>query len=108
MTSVCFGGGDGARTRDLRVANAMLFQLSYTPLPSRADWWANVESNHRPPAYQAGALTAELLARLRLAPDGERRNDPVECSRTAAFEFVRTTACAATLDCPTEVGSEVL
>ena len=27
------GGGDGARTRDLRVANAMLFQLSYTPLP---------------------------------------------------------------------------
>jgi hypothetical protein len=26
-------------------------------------WWANVESNHRPPAYQAGALTAELLAR---------------------------------------------
>ena len=26
------GGGDGARTRDLCVANAMLFQLSYTPI----------------------------------------------------------------------------
>jgi hypothetical protein len=26
------GGGDGARTHDLRVANAMLFQLSYTPM----------------------------------------------------------------------------
>jgi hypothetical protein len=29
-----------------------------------------VESNHRPPAYQAGALTAELLARFRHEPDG--------------------------------------
>ena len=28
------GGGDGVRTRDLRVANAMLFQLSYTPCPT--------------------------------------------------------------------------
>lgn len=25
------GGGDGFRTRDLCVANAMLYQLSYTP-----------------------------------------------------------------------------
>ena len=23
-----------------------------------ADWWAQVDSNHRPPAYQAGALTS--------------------------------------------------
>ena len=52
------GGGDGARTRDLCVANAMLFQLSYTPARPVADWWANVDSNHRPPAYQAGALTS--------------------------------------------------
>ena len=51
------GGGDGARTRDLCVANAMLFQLSYTPMDAETSWWANVDLNHRPPAYQADALT---------------------------------------------------
>ena len=47
----------------------MLFQLSYAPIsikmistvyPGNPDipvWWAYVDSNHRPHAYQACALT---------------------------------------------------
>ena len=96
------GGGEGIRTPDPRVANAVLCQLSYTPeeewlrgrdlnprplgyepneLPDcstprqsqlnakpengirnqhckiRNRWWAWVDSNYRPHAYQACALT---------------------------------------------------
>ena len=32
-------------------------------------WWAEVDSNHRPPAYQAGALTTALSAPFRTSPD---------------------------------------
>ena len=78
------GGADRDRTDDLRLAQPALSQLSYSPVlpgPSlgfaslRASvlwarllrhlphceppisWWAWVDSNYRPPAYQADALT---------------------------------------------------
>ena len=80
------GGADGIRTHDLLVANQALSQLSYGPLPLRIsecrlqnsgaspnafrtvlhsaifnlhsalEWWAQVESNHRPRPYQGRAL----------------------------------------------------
>ena len=31
----CFGGDEGDRTLDLRIANATLSQLSYVPVKSR-------------------------------------------------------------------------
>jgi hypothetical protein len=70
------GGADRDRTDDLRLAKPALSQLSYSPeeLPGRdpvaclpshriaagtaAQWWAWVDLNHRPPAYQADALTS--------------------------------------------------
>jgi hypothetical protein len=43
------------------LAKHALYQLSYIPVDATravaAKWWAYVDSNHRPPAYQAGALT---------------------------------------------------
>ena len=48
------GGADRDRTDDLRLAKPALSQLSYSP---EKEWWAWVDSNHRPPAYQADALT---------------------------------------------------
>ena len=80
------GGADGIRTHDLLVANQALSQLSYGPRiqmrnsefgvrserrPTAAvcrslriphsplrikNWWAQVESNHRPRPYQGRAL----------------------------------------------------
>jgi hypothetical protein len=50
------------RTDDLLNANQALSQLSYGPIPSLgrliALWWARVDLNHRPHAYQACALTS--------------------------------------------------
>jgi hypothetical protein len=62
------GGADRDRTDDLRLAKPALSQLSYSPVPepsvrtrpgpaSLQAWWAWVDSNYRPPAYQADALT---------------------------------------------------
>ena len=59
------GGDERVRTDDPLLAKQVLSQLSYTPmsficrLPLRAllSWWAQVDSNHRPHAYQACALT---------------------------------------------------
>ena len=81
------GGADRDRTDDLRLAKPALSQLSYSPsgsvprdplletmlptcfsLPAHARrlartagggacWWAWIDSNYRPPAYQADALT---------------------------------------------------
>ena len=42
------GGAAGTRTPNLRLAKAMLSQLSYSPV--LVDWWAMVDSNHRPVA----------------------------------------------------------
>jgi hypothetical protein len=40
------------------LAKHALYQLSYTPEGVRcSEWWAYLDSNQRPPAYQAGALT---------------------------------------------------
>jgi hypothetical protein len=55
------GGADRARTDDLRLAKPPLSQLSYSPSsrlspPARA-WWAWIDLNYRPHAYQACALT---------------------------------------------------
>src|SRR5215212_2199551 len=82
--SEMLGGGEGIRTPDPRVANAVLCQLSYAPdkqnwlrgrdlnprplgyepnelpdcsTPRHSSWWAWVDSNYRPHAYQACALT---------------------------------------------------
>ena len=57
-----FGGGERVRTDDLLRARQALSQLSYTPEKTRTElpqsrWWAWMELNHRPHAYQACALT---------------------------------------------------
>ena len=49
------GGGERDRTDDLLLAKQALSQLSYTP--DRIRWWVWMDSNHRPPPYQDGALT---------------------------------------------------
>ena len=49
-----FGGGERDRTDDLLLAKQALSQLSYTP---KINWWARVDLNYRPHAYQACALT---------------------------------------------------
>ena len=61
-TLYCFGGGERDRTDDLLRARQALSQLSYTPEKTRTElsqsrWWAWMELNHRPHAYQACALT---------------------------------------------------
>ncbi len=48
------GGGERNRTDDLLLAKQALSRLSYTPA---FVWWAWVDSNYRPHAYQACALT---------------------------------------------------
>ena len=57
-------GADRNRTCDPRVANAMLSQLSYSPLinqqglkNTQLSKWVWIDSNYRPPPYQSGALT---------------------------------------------------
>ena len=66
-TSLCqcttvFCGPKRDRTDDLLNANQALSQLSYGPILSLgrliALWWARVDLNHRPHAYQACALTS--------------------------------------------------
>ena len=49
------GGARRDRTDDLMLAKHALSQLSYGPELRR--WWARVELNYRPHAYQACALT---------------------------------------------------
>jgi hypothetical protein len=56
------GGARRDRTDDLLLAKQALSQLSYGPViphgtPSPKRWWAWVDSNYRPHAYQACALT---------------------------------------------------
>ena len=65
--SVARGGARRDRTDDLKLAKLALSQLSYGPDPPRdstrrhqhiqSGWWARVELNYRPHAYQACALT---------------------------------------------------
>ena len=54
-------GDKGIRTLDPLLARQVLSQLSYTPIFKFSEinrfWWAEVDSNHRPHAYQACALT---------------------------------------------------
>ena len=66
-TSLCqcttvYCGPKRDRTDDLLNANQALSQLSYGPILSLgrliALWWARVDLNHRPHAYQACALTS--------------------------------------------------
>jgi hypothetical protein len=56
------GGARRDRTDDLLLAKQALSQLSYGPgskskRPTADKWWAWVDSNYRPHAYQACALT---------------------------------------------------
>ena len=68
------GGARRDRTDDLMLAKHALYQLSYGPIGSRPSespssstsppevshdvWWAQADSNCRPHAYQACALTS--------------------------------------------------
>ena len=53
------GGARRSRTDDILLAKQALSQLSYGPITetSSRNWWARVDSNYRPHAYQACALT---------------------------------------------------
>jgi hypothetical protein len=59
------GGAERNRTADPLLAKQVLYQLSYSPetlasLPESGafqNWWAWEDSNFRPHAYQARALT---------------------------------------------------
>ena len=53
------GGARRDRTDDILLAKQALSQLSYGPIwvPPISEWWARVDSNYRPHAYQACALT---------------------------------------------------
>ena len=60
------GGAERDRTDDLLLAKQALSQLSYSPDPATdtcsltadpSGWWVWMDSNHRPPPYQDGALT---------------------------------------------------
>ncbi len=63
MTRGLACGADRDRTDDLLNANQALSQLSYSPRRdegstlSVSTWWAQVDSNYPPHAYQACALT---------------------------------------------------
>ena len=48
-----FNGAERVRTADLLNANQAFSQLNYGPIKK----WAQVDSNYRPRAYQARALT---------------------------------------------------
>ncbi len=53
------GGADRDRTDDIQLAKLALSQLSYGPgTVQREPWWAWVDLNYRPHAYQACALTS--------------------------------------------------
>jgi hypothetical protein len=54
------GGADRDRTDDIQLAKLALSQLSYGPplVPRSVAWWAWVDLNYRPHAYQACALTS--------------------------------------------------
>jgi hypothetical protein len=68
-TPKCIGGAERDRTADPLLAKQVLSQLSYSPNHrntrhhcqgqgnSQTKWWARVDSNYRPHAYQACALT---------------------------------------------------
>ena len=49
------GGADRDRTDDIQLAKLALSQLSYGPVS--VGWWAWIDLNYRPHAYQACALT---------------------------------------------------
>ena len=53
------GGARRDRTDDILLAKQALSQLSYGPIMGAtiSEWWARVDSNYRPHAYQACALT---------------------------------------------------
>ncbi len=76
------GGGERIRTDDLLLAKQALSRLSYTPRPAcrrgRAGrgWWAWVDSNYRPHAYQACALTGLSYRPWASAPG---RPLPIRC-----------------------------
>ena len=65
-SAVEIGGAGGTRTPDFLLAKEALSQLSYGPtellaisswLLAVSEWWAMVDSNHRPRSYQDRALT---------------------------------------------------
>ena len=61
LTGIPVSGDNEIRTHDPLLARQVLSQLSYTPilpvLTADKNKWAQVDSNHRPRAYQARALT---------------------------------------------------
>ena len=65
LASAFLSGGAGRdRTDDPLLAKQVLSQLSYSPRNAVTQletaalrWWVWMDSNHRPPPYQDGALT---------------------------------------------------
>ena len=51
-------GAGRDRTDDPKLAKLVLSQLSYSPENLSGEVWAGMDSNHRPYAYQAYALTS--------------------------------------------------
>ena len=71
-SSFHIGGDGGIRTHDLRVANAALSQLSYTPVfdyrllmrHTDTSQPGILKNNPRPPRCERGALPTELHPRI--------------------------------------------
>jgi hypothetical protein len=76
MMSGTRGGADRDRTDDLRLAKPALSQLSYSP-SEVGGWWAWVDLNYRPPAYQADALTGLSYRPI--------RSDRIQSARATAL-----------------------
>ena len=52
------GAGERTRTSDPFITSEVRYQLCHTSIINYKIWWAQVDSNHRPHAYQACALTS--------------------------------------------------
>ena len=67
MSYKVFNNGTHGRTRtcDKLVNSQLLYRLSYMGVfVFFRQWYSGVESNHRPAAYKASALTSELPERI--------------------------------------------
>ena len=87
LAPVC-GGAEGDRTPDPRVANAMLSQLSYSPILDLRPWELSLRQDSRSPAGSL-ALAAAHRHRLNRTPEYAVGLDRVELS-TSRLSGVRS------------------
>ena len=100
------GGGERNRTDDLLLAKQALSQLSYTPVGAMVPpetsgdkrittdpgkWWAWVDLNYRPHAYQACALTRLSYRPILCLAHGEQTPTPAFGIRNG--RDTKTAAC---------------